>query len=199
MHRKGKGLILKHENMREDLADDDHQKKENHNKATSSSVVCYKCDQPGHSIGNCLMYKDDHIEYVKTEEGKDKEGDQVRPKISKREKKLQSVKKDLAAQENSSSDSNDSEHSDDAFMAKSDEEDTDEKVTLSDFKQNLNTFSTCKLRKLVVVLLDLISELTTEKDLMNNSLDISQDGKNALVAQIYDIESQMIVLEVENL
>ena len=84
-------------------------------------------------------------------------------------------------------------------MAKSDEEDSDEKVTLSYFKQNLNTFSTSKLRKLAVVLLDLIREMKDEKDLVNNNLDISQDGKIALVAKISDIKSQMLVLEAENL
>ena len=84
-------------------------------------------------------------------------------------------------------------------MAKSDEKDGGEKVTLSYFKQNLTTFSTSKLRKIVVVLLDLISELTNEKDLVNNSLDIFHDEKIALVAQISDIESQMVVLKAKNL
>ena len=90
-------------------------------------------------------------------------------------------------------------NTDNGFMAKSDKEDSDEKVTLSYFKQNLNTFSTSKLRKLAVVLLDLISEMKDEKDLVNNNLDISQDGKIALVAQISDIKSQMLVLEAKNL
>ena len=94
------------------------------------------------------------------------------------------VKKDLAAREKSSGDS------DDAFMAKLDEEDANEKVTISYFKRNL---------KLVVSLLDLIIEMKDEKDLINNSLDIIQDGKVALVSQISDIESQMVVLETENL
>ena len=71
-----------------------------------------------------------------------------------------------------------------------DEEDANEKVTISYFKRNL---------KLVVSLLDLIIELKDEKDLRNNSLDIIQDGKVALVSQISDIESQMVVLEAENL
>ena len=84
-------------------------------------------------------------------------------------------------------------------MAKSDEEDSNEKVALSYFERNLNTFSTSKLKKLVVVLLDLISEMTDEKDLINNSLDIFQDGKIVLVAQISNIESQMVVLEAKNL
>nr|AAT38725.2 hypothetical protein SDM1_41t00018 [Solanum demissum] len=108
-------------------------------------------------------------------------------------------KKDMTAWENSSSDSDDSKHCDDSFMAKSDEEDDDEKVTLSYLKQNLNTFSTNKLRKLVVVLLDLISERMTKNDIMNNSLDIPQDGKIIFVAQISDIENQMVVREAKNL
>ncbi|KAK4731397.1 hypothetical protein R3W88_024385 [Solanum pinnatisectum] len=41
-------------------------KKENHDTTTSSSDVCYKCDQPGHSIRDCFMHKTDHGEYVKS-------------------------------------------------------------------------------------------------------------------------------------
>lgn len=58
---------------------------------------------------------------------------------------------DFNGWKNSSSDSDDSEHSDEAFMANSGEEHGDEKTTLSYFKQNLNIFSTNKLIKLVVV------------------------------------------------
>ncbi|KAH0678865.1 hypothetical protein KY284_019950 [Solanum tuberosum] len=101
MHIKGNGLIFKGEDMRADLTGDADQKgdakrdkslaskvsqseiskideimkKENHNSATSSSNVCCKCDLPGHSIRNFPMHKADHIEFVKTEEGKYKEGD----------------------------------------------------------------------------------------------------------------------------
>lgn len=53
------------------------------------------------------------------------------------------------------------------------------------------------MRKLVVVLVDPISELTTEKDLLYNSLDIFQDEKISMVTQIYSIEKQIIVLEAE--
>lgn len=62
----------------------------------------------------------------------------------------------MTAWENSSSDSDDCKHCDDAFMTMLDEEYADEKLTLSYIKQILNTFSTSKLSKLVVVLLDLI-------------------------------------------
>ena len=46
----------------------------------------------------------------------------------------------MAAWEKSSSDSDDSENIHNGFMAKSDEEDVDENVTLSYFKQNLLVF-----------------------------------------------------------
>ena len=121
------------------------------------------------------MFLEEPVPIVKTADGKDKEGDQVCPKISRREVFFGAVKREMAAWEKSSSDSDDSENTDNGFMAKSDEEDSDEKVTLSYFKQNLNTFSTSKLRKLAVVLLDLISEMKDKKDFVNNNLDIFQD------------------------
>lgn len=43
------------------------------------------------------------------------------------------------------------------LMAKSDNEEDKEKVTLFDIKQNFNAYSIKKMRKLDVVLLDLIS------------------------------------------
>ena len=127
------------------------------------------------NITDELMFLEEPVLIVKIAKGKDKEGNQVHPKISRREVFFGAVKREMAAWEKSSSDSDDSENTDNDFMAKSDEEDSDEKVTLSYFKQNLNTFSTSKLGKLDVVLFDLISEMTDEK------------GKIVLVAQIYDI------------
>ena len=199
MHRKNEGLILKGKDKKTDLVNEANPKKENNDKATSSSKVCGMSYLSGHSIGNFSVHKADHMTFVTAAEGKDKEGDQVHPKISRREVFFGAVKREMVAWEKSSSDLDDFENTYNGFMAKSDEEDSDEKVTLSYFEQNLNTFSTSKLRKLVVVLLDLISELTNEKDLVNNSLDIFHDEKIALVAQISDIESQMVVLKAKNL
>ena len=82
-------------------------------------------------------------------------------------------------------------------MVKSEDEYVNEKVTLCDFKQNVNVFSIRKLRKLVFVIIDAISDVTTEKDLFNNRLDIFQDEKIAMVTQISDIEKKMAVLEAE--
>lgn len=51
-----------------------------------------------------------------------------------------------------------------AFMVKSEDEDVDEEVTFLDFKHHLNVYSFKKMRGLAVVLIDSISESTTEKD-----------------------------------
>lgn len=58
-------------------------------------------------------------------------------------------------------------------MAKpNDEYEGDEMITLDNLKQNLNAYSFKKLRKLVVVLIDSLSELSNKKNFWNNSLDI---------------------------
>uniref|UniRef100_A0A0V0IPX0 Putative ovule protein n=1 Tax=Solanum chacoense TaxID=4108 RepID=A0A0V0IPX0_SOLCH len=86
-----------------------------------------------------------------------------------------------------------------AFMAKSDDEDNEDKVTLLDIKQNLNTYSVRRLRNLANVLIDSVIELTTEKDSMNISLDILSEEKTVTTAHMSFIEEQLTVLEAENL
>ena len=86
-----------------------------------------------------------------------------------------------------------------ALMTKSDDEDGEEEVTLSDLKQNLHVYCVEKLRILAVVLIESILESTTEKDLMNNILDILHEEKVALVDQMSVVEERVIVVEVENL
>lgn len=53
-----------------------------------------------------------------------------------------------------------------SLMVKSD----NEKVTLFDIKQNLNTYYVQSLRNLANVLIDSVIRLTTEKNFMNSSL-----------------------------
>lgn len=82
-----------------------------------------------------------------------------------------------------------------AFMEKSDDEEVEEEVTLSDFKQNLHVYSIKRLRSLAAVLIDSITKLTSKKDLMNNStLDIFHDEKVVLVSQMKVMEEQMVLL-----
>ena len=48
-------------------------------------------------------------------------------------------------------------------------------------------------------MIDPFIELTTENDLMNNSLDILREKKVALVDKMSVVEEQLMVLEAENL
>ncbi|XP_049381315.1 uncharacterized protein LOC125845854 [Solanum stenotomum] len=126
------------------------------------------------------------------------------------------VKKAFAVWEDSSNESKESECPEDAsmlaikddenvfngmftFMAKSNDEEDEEKVTLFDLKQNLNAYSVRRLGNLVVVLIDSVIELTTEMDSMNNSLDKFSEEKIALTFHMSVIEEQLTVLETENL
>ena len=59
-----------------------------------------------------------------------------------------------------------------ALMEKSDDEEDKEKVTLFKLKQNLHVYCVKKLRILATVFIDSIIESTTEKELMNNRLDV---------------------------
>ena len=52
-------------------------------------------------------------------------------------------------------------------MAHSYEEDDEDKATLLDFKQNLNTYSIKRLRRLANILIDFVIELTSVRDSMN--------------------------------
>ena len=68
-----------------------------------------------------------------------------------------------------------------AFMAKSDEDDDEDKVTLLDFKKNLNTYSIKRLRKLENVMIDSFIELTTERDSMKSSFNGLNEEKEVMV------------------
>lgn len=137
--------------------------------------------------------------------GKYKRTDQVDEKSSITETVDCVMRKTLDVQKNTSSDLDDSEHSDGSSMlgVKDDEELLDsmfafmqkqdnEEVTLSDFKQNVNSFSIKKFRNLVVVLIDSIIDLITEKNLLNNSLEIFQDEKFSLVTKYVMLKNKWL-------
>ena len=122
------------------------------------------------------------------------------------------VKIALAAWEDSSSDSEDFDEPNDAsmvvvhdetnifnemftFMAQSDDEDAEDKVTLLDIKQNLNTFSLKRLRKLANVMIDSVIELTSERVSMNTVFEILNENRDKIGEKIALIEGKIIVLE----
>ena len=85
-----------------------------------------------------------------------------------------------------------------SFMAKSDDENDEDGVTLLNIKKNLYTLSVRRLRKLANILIDFVKELTTEKDSMNSSLDSLSEEKVMMIVQMSVIEEQLVVLKSEN-
>ena len=65
-----------------------------------------------------------------------------------------------------------------AFMAHTENEEEDDKVTLLDMKNDLNNYSLKKLRRMTKVMIDSVIELTSERDIMNAELD-SLTGKKS--------------------
>ncbi|KAH0691226.1 hypothetical protein KY289_018584 [Solanum tuberosum] len=186
-----------------------------HHTATTSDL-CHKCGKAGHFIRDCPMFKVETKEYQRPGGEKEKRRDLVPEKNARKALADYVMKKALAVWGDSSSESGELECPDDASMlavqddanifdgpftlkAKSDDEDDEEKVTLEDFKQNLNTYSVRRLRNLVVVLIDSVIDLTAEKDFMNNSLDILGKEKTVTTTHMSFVEEQLTVLEVENL
>ena len=121
------------------------------------------------------------------------------------------VKKALDAWGDSSSDSEDPDEPNDvsmvevheeetifnemfAFMAHTENEEEDDKVTLLDMKNNLNYYSLKKLRTLTNVMIDSVIELTSERDIMNAELDNLTENK----VKLEDKMSKMVSLESDN-
>ena len=89
--------LLKGKDKKTNLVDEADPKKENHDKAISSSEVCGMSYLSGHSIENFSVHKTDHMKFVKIVQDNDKEGDQVLSKISRREVFFRAVKREMTA------------------------------------------------------------------------------------------------------
>ncbi|XP_010319649.2 kinetochore protein SLK19-like [Solanum lycopersicum] len=86
-----------------------------------------------------------------------------------------------------------------SFMAKSDDEDDENKVTILDFKQNLNTYSLKRLRKLANVLIDGVIELTSERDSMNVEFESLNENRDKMGEKMSLIKYKMTVQKSEKL
>lgn len=84
-------------------------KEEDHDRDITSSYMCYKRDQSGHSMRDCHVLEADYKEV------KDQEGNQVHASFSRREIFFLMVNREMTAREDSSATS---DHSDEAFMTK---------------------------------------------------------------------------------
>ena len=99
MHRKNEGLFFKGKDKKTDLVYESNPKKENHDKATSSSEVCGMSYLSGHSIGNFSVHKADHMKFVTTAVGKDKEGGPGPSQDKQKRSLLQGIKKGYGCME----------------------------------------------------------------------------------------------------
>ena len=85
-----------------------------------------------------------------------------------------------------------------AFMAHTENEEEDDKVTLLDMNHDLNNYSLKKLRTLANVMIDSVIELTSEKDIMNVELDSLSENKVKLEEKMSKMEDKMMSLESNN-
>jgi len=126
------------------------------------------------------------------------------------------VKKAFVVWGNTSSDSEESEHPEDvsmmavkddedifnsifSLMAKTDDEDNKEEVTLLDNKDGTYTLSIERLRKHFIVLIDSVDELTNEKNVLSENLKFYQNEKVDLISQMSEMNDRLIALETEGL
>ena len=86
-----------------------------------------------------------------------------------------------------------------SFMDQLDDEDDEDKVTLLDFKKNMNTYSLKRLTKLENVLINSVIELTSERDSMNVEFESLNENRDKMGKKISLIKEKMIVLESEKL
>ncbi|XP_055816036.1 uncharacterized protein LOC129885688 [Solanum dulcamara] len=192
-------------------------KKSNSSRLANATDLYHKYGKPGHFIRDCPMHKVEYKEYVRNRA--EKRRDLIPDKKGRKAETDYVVKKAFAVWGNSSSDSEESTHLEDAsmvavkddeevfdslfaFMAQLDDEEADDddetKVTLANLRQNLHIYSAKKLRSLAAVVIDSVTELINEKDMMNNTIDIFQDEKLVLVSRITDLEEQIMVLISNN-
>ncbi|KAK4729569.1 hypothetical protein R3W88_022557 [Solanum pinnatisectum] len=157
-----------------------------------------------------------HNQKHEVQDFKPRQRDQILDHTRRKANADQVVKKAFAVWGNASSDSEEEENHEDvsmmavnddeivfnsifSLMAKSDDEDDQDEITLFDLKSDLDTLSIKRLRKLIVVLIDSVDELTNENVMLSEKLSLCEDEKTALISQMSEINVRLSILETENL
>ncbi|XP_015084274.1 uncharacterized protein LOC107027691 [Solanum pennellii] len=178
-------------------------------RTATQNDTCHKCRKAGHFIRECPLHKAENKEYQKPRGDKEKQRDLVLDKNDRKVAADYVVKKALAAWGDSSSDSEDLDKPNDVsmvvvyeeetifnemfvFMAHSENEDDEDKVTLLDMKHDLNTYSLKKLRTLANVMIDSVIELTSERDIMNAELESLNENRDKMGEKMLKSEDQMV-------
>ena len=86
-----------------------------------------------------------------------------------------------------------------SLMAKSDNEEDLNEVTLFDLKDDLDTLSINRLRKLVALLIDSVDELTSEKLMISEKLSMCEDENSVLNAQMSEVSIRIGIRETDSL
>ncbi|KAH0665345.1 hypothetical protein KY285_026551 [Solanum tuberosum] len=84
-----------------------------------------------------------------------------------------------------------------SLMAKSDDEENQDEVTLFDLKSDLDTLSIKRLRKLVVVLP--VDELTTDNMMLSEKLSLCEDENTAFNSLMSEMSVRIRILETKSL
>lgn len=82
-----------------------------------------------------------------------------------------------------------------SLMAKSNNEEDLNEVTLFDLNNDLDTLPIKRLRKLVAVLIDSVDELTSENLMISEKLSLCEDENSALNSQMSKISVRIGILE----
>ncbi|XP_049410536.1 uncharacterized protein LOC125873707 [Solanum stenotomum] len=187
------------------------QKKGITSRVANTSDLCHKSGKTGHFMRDCQSQKQE------TQDFKPRRRDQVPDHVKRKAYADQVMKKAFAVWENPSSDSEEEEDNhedvsmmvfnDDetvfnsifSLMAKSDDEENQDEVTLFDLKSDLDTLSIKRLRKLIVVLIDSVDKITIHNLMLREKLSLCEDEKAYLNSQMSEMSVQVSILETENL
>ncbi|XP_049405388.1 uncharacterized protein LOC125868860 [Solanum stenotomum] len=183
------------------------QKKTPSSRTITANDICHKYGKPGHFMRNCPSQKQET--YDTRPRKRDLAPDHARRKAHAD----QLVRKDFAVWGNDSSESEeDAETHEDvsmmaikddenvfnsifSLMAKSNDEEDLNKVTLFDLKDDLDTLPIKILRKLVALLIDFVNERTTENLMLNEKLSLCEDENSALMSQVSKMSVKIGTLE----
>ena len=82
-----------------------------------------------------------------------------------------------------------------SLMSKTDDEDNKEEVTLLDLKGDISTLPIKRFRKLAIVLINSIDELTNEKMVLSENLDLCLDENSALISQMSEMNVRLSIMK----
>lgn len=200
--RRFQKIIKKHEGF---------QKKASTSRAANANDLCHKCGKPGHFMRDCPSQKQE------TQDFRPRRKDQVLDHAKRKAHADQLEKKALAMWGNASNESEKEIDSpkdvlmmtveDDetvynsifSLMAKSDDEEDLNEVTLPDLKDDLATLPINRLRKFATLLIDSVDELTSENMMISEKLNLCEDENSALNAQMSESSVRICIFETDSL